>query len=280
MMVLPYLLVLNGMLMAVLLYIILSRHSSFVSFHIGIPFFVLFVVTFAMGYWIYDFSFAKEVHAGKKEILKVAFFNKLYENKNYAEIRKGIQSTNPDIIGLSEVTKEDLEHVAFQEAYQYIYTKPYRDYFLVVLSKYPLTIEQIPDAPHAFAAKGSISGEKYAFIVAHPFAALNPQTLLGRNEELEALSQYVGSLRDTNLVLLGDMNTSPWSASYVKFTSNIHGLKNAAKGEGLSATWKFGPLITQIDHILVSEALHVQSYSTIPVHGSDHNMLLATLSEI
>lgn len=278
MMVLPYLLLFNSLLLAGFLYFILFKHYSFVSFKVGIPFFLLLAVTVAMGYWIYDFSYTKEKQSANKEVLKVAFFNKLYENKNYNEMHKSIKTSNPDVIGLSEVTKEDLEHVTFRDSYPFMYKKPYRGYYLLMLSKYPLVFENIHNAPHAFAAKGKIRGEQYTFVVTHPFAVLNKETLLGRNKELQVLHEYAKSLHDTNLVLLGDMNTSPWSSSYVKFTSNVNGLKDAAKGAGLSTTWKAGPLITQIDHILVSQQLQVQSYKSIFVQGSDHYLQLATLS--
>jgi endonuclease/exonuclease/phosphatase (EEP) superfamily protein YafD len=87
-----------------------------------------------------------------------------------------------------------------------------------------------------------------------------------------------------HLIVVGDLNTSPWSAEFMTLTKKT-GLRDSQLGYGLQPSWPmllpyFGVntqpnLLTQllqvpIDHVLVSEQIQVFSRHTGPFIGSDH----------
>jgi endonuclease/exonuclease/phosphatase family metal-dependent hydrolase len=81
------------------------------------------------------------------------------------------------------------------------------------------------------------------------------------------------------VLLLANLNATPWHPAFRKITRT--GLTDAADaaGRGLRSTWPSALPISLIplDHALVGGGIAVRSVDTIPVAGTDHRALLATL---
>ncbi|MDJ0949610.1 MAG: endonuclease/exonuclease/phosphatase family protein [Alphaproteobacteria bacterium] len=97
--------------------------------------------------------------------------------------------------------------------------------------------------------------------------------------QLEAAAKMASEPSDYPTLLLGDLNLTPWSASFSRLLART-GLRDSAVGHGLQATWPYGlPLIgLPIDHILVSPELSVRDRRLGPRLGSDHLPVIADLA--
>ena len=80
------------------------------------------------------------------------------------------------------------------------------------------------------------------------------------------------------LIVVGDLNTSPWSPHFRDLLTAT-GLRNAAAGHGWIPTWPtwFWPALIPIDHVLVRGPLGVEDLERGPDVGSDHYPLIAGL---
>ena len=73
------------------------------------------------------------------------------------------------------------------------------------------------------------------------------------------------------VLVLGDLNASPWSSHFRRFLRDS-GLRDSAQGRGVQPTWPAGMpwLWIPIDHCLHSPQLQVVARHVGPNLGSDH----------
>ncbi|MEM7233873.1 MAG: endonuclease/exonuclease/phosphatase family protein, partial [Planctomycetota bacterium] len=81
--------------------------------------------------------------------------------------------------------------------------------------------------------------------------------------------------RETQCLLLGDLNTTPFSPYFSKLLDET-GLQNSARGFGLQASWPslLSVLGIPLDHVLHSEDIVVVDRSTRAGAGSDHRAVI------
>jgi endonuclease/exonuclease/phosphatase (EEP) superfamily protein YafD len=94
---------------------------------------------------------------------------------------------------------------------------------------------------------------------------------------LAATGEWVAS-RDNPVVLVGDFNATPWSASFR--TLQRRGLlHDTLWGAGLQASWPegWGPLSIPIDHVLHTADLGSVDRRTGPSFGSAHRPVLVSV---
>lgn len=81
------------------------------------------------------------------------------------------------------------------------------------------------------------------------------------------------------MVLLGNLNATPWHADLRAFTQE--GIRDAADmlGQGPRPTWPaWSPMpFLSLDHVMVAGGIGVESVGTVVIDGSDHRGLLASL---
>jgi len=81
------------------------------------------------------------------------------------------------------------------------------------------------------------------------------------------------------VVLLGNLNATPWHADFRRFASV--GLQDAGDslGQGLRPTWPtWSPFpLLPLDHALVGGGIRVEAVDTVIIGGTDHRALLVTL---
>ncbi len=96
--------------------------------------------------------------------------------------------------------------------------------------------------------------------------------------ETEAMAQLIRRI-DGSVVLVGDLNSSPWSYSFRSLKAQT-GLVTA---RALTPSWPAWPInVPQValDHILVSQDLAFVESKTGPAVGSDHLPVLARLKRV
>ena len=107
--------------------------------------------------------------------------------------------------------------------------------------------------------------------------ATHPLPPIGRaysNERDGQLAEFArrASKTDLPLLLIGDLNATPWCAAF-KDLLRVSGLQNASQGRGVFPTWPaFFPAFLRIpiDHVLHTPDIEIISRITGPRVGSDH----------
>ncbi len=214
--------------------------------------------------------------------------NKVIDWINDFYCKKGdLASETPDIVLIEEATPEIAEKLEALSAHypHKISEAKAGAYGMVLYSKIP--IKQY-ERKHFSQFSGqytiaymSTSNMKIPFVLIE-LHARSPGHLEKSNPrrfELEEIANIISLLADTNKILVGDLNTSPYS-SYFKKLEKISKLRSFMKGRGISGTWPdFLPSLLRIplDHVLVSNHIEVLERNVKPDLGSDHLPVITKL---
>jgi len=201
-------------------------------------------------------------------------------NKNSAGVADVIRRYSPDVVVLEEVNRRWLsELVPALTGYGYSKQAPREDNFGIALfSKFPLsqcTVEYIGDAEvPSIVAEIETSQGKCTMLATHPLPPAGSEYARLRNGQLAQLPGWVHRATSP-LVLLGDLNVSPWSP-YFKRLIRDSGLRDSSQGRGVHPSWPtFSPmLLIPIDHCLYSRGIAIVDRRTGPYVGSDHLPLI------
>ena len=234
-----------------------------------------------------------DLAAGKT--VEIMHFNVLgLLNRQQKAVATAIRNENPEMVDLMEYTPEwrqKLEATGVFKGY------PYRiagQGNIALYSKIPLRGQVVyaegtkPLPQNAnIRARFQLNGQSVNLLVAHPISPFLP----GRWKEQQASFNYWINHRKTmgeNLILMGDLNTTPWSSEFKRLIAATH-LRDSQLGFGIQGSWPtifipfdmahtakatpnniLAPLAIPIDHALVSEKLLVVSRRLGPFVGSDH----------
>jgi endonuclease/exonuclease/phosphatase (EEP) superfamily protein YafD len=129
----------------------------------------------------------------------------------------------------------------------------------------------------AAAVSLDLGGERVDFIGVHPPSPTTADRSERRDAILAAAAEWVTS-RPGEVVLVGDLNATPWSHAFRNLRRN-GGLTDTMRGAGLQPTWPdgWGWLAIPIDHILHTSGLAAADRRTGPAFGSAHRPVLVTI---
>lgn len=227
----------------------------------------------------------------KANTIKLMHFNLFGQtNRRTNAVLSAIREENPDLIDMVEYT-ESWRHTL--EKSRVLKRYPYRlsgRGLIALYSKRPLWNARLTYAGQQkvanqanIIAQFTLEGQPVTILAAHPASPIMPSHLTWLQESFTTWIKDRKKL-GRNLIIVGDLNTSPWSAEFVELTQNT-GLRDSQLGYGLQASWPmllpfFGvrtkpnwltqTLQVPIDHVLISERLQVFSRHTAPFVGSDH----------
>jgi endonuclease/exonuclease/phosphatase (EEP) superfamily protein YafD len=232
----------------------------------------------------YAMPVAADVHAGEAR-LRVVAANVRYSNRDYKRTLALIAAENPDVLGLLEVTDAWIEGVSrLGEDYPYRVVRPEDGaHGLALFSRVP--IEELEDSPYreadqltAIRVRVDLPGTPVILTLAHLIAPTTPNRARVRNRQIRAIAGMIATDREREHIVIGDLNTTPWSPHYAALEQA--GLTNAARGRGYTATWPaiLGPLGIPIDHVLLSPGLHLQQFRSGASFGSDHLPIIADVA--
>jgi endonuclease/exonuclease/phosphatase (EEP) superfamily protein YafD len=215
--------------------------------------------------------------------LRMATINVNNPSQRYDLVREFIFESAPDVLLLIEI--DNRWAVAMEELhalYPYRKLEPREGFFGIALySKIPLTACEVirfgEAALPSIVAKIEHEGKLLTLVGTHAHPPVSGARARLRNNHLEALAGYMGSLPGPKLVL-GDLNISPWSA-YFNGLLERSGLVMGSKGQGIKATWPADSpfFLIPIDFCLVSGELLVKSYTVGRNVGSDHYPIVVEL---
>jgi endonuclease/exonuclease/phosphatase (EEP) superfamily protein YafD len=209
--------------------------------------------------------------------LRILALNVFTANRNHAAVRDLILESGADIVGLQEVNERWLEQLSgLEPRYPHWVVQPREDNFgIALLSRFPLERAEIRTLAHESLpyAVGhlTLQGQPLTIVLAHPVPPARGGYVALRNRQLEELARVRGEFSDREFMLIGDLNTSPWSLAYLRLIEQT-GLRNTAQGFGYRPTWpaQLPWLMIPIDHCLVSRGLEVRDYRVGAAVGSDH----------
>ncbi len=218
-----------------------------------------------------------------RKTIKLFHSNVLTSNKQYLKLIDLVYREEPDVVILQEVNKSWLESLTpIKTIYQYFIELPRSDNFGIALfSKIPISEYKIHrwtnfDLP-SIEAKLVLDGIEFHIIATHPLPPVNKKYYDARNLQIKSVVDRVMEI-DTAKIVIGDLNTSTWSANYKVLESGT-GLLNASRGFGIIPTWPTNlmPLMIPIDHCLVSKHFNVVGVKSGEGFGSDHLPLIVEL---
>ncbi len=215
--------------------------------------------------------------------VRLLLANLQYSNDAYAEFARLVGEQRPDVVVVEEVTPAWAEALAALGERFPARTLVAREgaFGIGILSRWPLHDVELLDFGHpahpALLAHIATGNGRLAVLAAHPPPPVSAELFAVRNDQLH---QAAGLLRrlGPRTVLLGDLNTSPWSPFFARLLQQS-GLTSVREGFGLLPTWPsyFPPAMIPIDHCLISRDARVKGVKTGTDIGSDHLPLVIDL---
>ena len=223
--------------------------------------------------------------AGKTR-LRLMSFNTLATNENFDATIAEVRKHDPDVVAILEYA--NMWHIAFDElneSHPHQHRDPrWHGYGIAIFSKLPLeSAESIPltkseiDNPAA-SVSFKIDDQVVRLMAVHVMSPIDRYRLELRNRQFEEIADEINS-ETTPCILVGDMNCTPSSRYLAKLIDKAD-LRDSRKGFGVQPSWPtFAvPLAVPIDHVLVSDTIHVHDRFIGASGGSDHWPVIVELS--
>ncbi len=198
------------------------------------------------------------------------------ENTRHLAVRDFITRENPDLLVLLETTQAWLDALEpLHDRYPYRVRQPREGHFGIALfSRFPLHDSEViaigrPDSP-TIRAQVQLHDRRLTIIATHPLPPIGAGQSRMRNQQLAALPGLLTN-RSAPVLILGDLNVSPWSTHFQQLLEDS-GLHDSSAGRGLYPTWPvhMPMFLIPIDHVLHSADLMILDKHTGPSVGSDH----------
>ena len=218
--------------------------------------------------------------AGDAQI-EVLSFNVGISNPNRADVAEFIAVEDPDVVFIFESSFEWEDAIrAANLPLQIVAVVPRgRIAGVTVLARpelLPGAIE-VSIGGEAAAVSLDLGDDRVDFIGVHPPSPTTAERSARRDELLAAAAEWVRS-RPGEVVLVGDLNATPWSHA-LRNLRHKGGLTDTMRGAGLQPSWPegWGWLAIPIDHVLHTSGLAAADRRTGPSFGSAHRPVLVTI---
>ena len=231
----------------------------------------------------YVFARRDATPVGHAKPVRFLALNVFARNERYALVRALLTREQPDIVVLTEVTPRWLQelHPVRDADYPYAVERAHGGTSGIALwSRFPLKnarIQQIGGGLPSAVADLQIREKTIVILGTHPAPPHRPRWARRRNQHFRALPEFLAERRKegASVVLLGDMNITPWSPYFQRLLNDAD-LTDSARGYGIQPTW---PTIVwymriPVDHCLLSTDLRAVRRQIGPNIGSDHFPLL------
>lgn len=217
--------------------------------------------------------------AEKKTIRILNYNSECQVNSRYDLLISLIESSDPDFIALVEINKKWID--AIDDATK---AYPYRKVVLMgpgmaIYSKYPMDVSDVRNFENhpRILLQIKTGAQTFHMMIAHPPTPSTPFRFEQRNREFQLINDELRQMPSPKM-LIGDMNSGPWSAAFKLFFKS--GLHDSQQGFGPQPSWpaRSGkvipsvpiPPLIPIDHVLISEDLYACRRVAGPPMNSDH----------
>lgn len=215
--------------------------------------------------------------------LKLVHSNVLTSNTEYQRLIELVIEESPDLLIAQEINQSWAKQlVSLETILPHKLIRARDDNFgIAVYSRFPfsqadfvyLGESNVPSIKLSFM----LNGQLVTLIASHPLPPINESFYQTRNYQIKAIAELAKEI-ETPLILVGDLNITPWSADYQPLIENTD-LSNTRDGFGVLPTWPshFFPAMIPIDHCLVSSEFITLDMRVARDIGSDHLPLVVTL---
>jgi endonuclease/exonuclease/phosphatase (EEP) superfamily protein YafD len=212
--------------------------------------------------------------------LRVMLVNVNTELGSPEKLAAAIEDEKPDILILEEINDQWIKKLSsVLDAYPCRSIQTRDDNFGIgLLCRTPCTtaeITYIGDAGVPSIVAEIMQGpQKLTLLATHPLPPVSSRYAALRNDQLKKVAERAVAISGP-LILLGDLNVTPWSYYYREFVSTS-GLQNSSEGRGIYATWPsvMPLLLIPIDHCLHTDGIIIQQQRVGRSLGSDHYPLI------
>jgi endonuclease/exonuclease/phosphatase (EEP) superfamily protein YafD len=212
------------------------------------------------------------------ETIRLMSCNVLTSNLDHEPFRKLIESESPNIVLMMEIDANwhDRGIRPLKDRFPYQYVESREDNFgIALLSDRPLSdvlVREFDQNIPSIAAKLECNGELIQLVGTHPLPPMNGAMWRRRNQQFEAIANFVVEASAPTIVF-GDLNCTSWSPFFQSFTKKAS-LIDSREGFGIQASWPTTLLLLPgripIDHVLHSKSLIVVDRRLGSYIGSDH----------
>jgi endonuclease/exonuclease/phosphatase (EEP) superfamily protein YafD len=239
-----------------------------------------FLAAVNLGFVVPLFFSGPDSPASNGAVIRAMLFNVNTHQGNPGRVRQAVLDADPDILVLEEVSRNWLNELApVFTNYPYSREAPADDNFGIALySRLPFKSAQVvsigeADVPSILADVESPAGV-FTILATHPLPPAGAEYSRLRNNQLAELARTVRTI-NTPVLLMGDLNMSPWSPYFNRLVKDS-GLRDSARGYGLQPSWPtMNPLLLiPLDHALHSPGIGIVSRRIGPDAGSDHYPLI------
>jgi endonuclease/exonuclease/phosphatase (EEP) superfamily protein YafD len=219
--------------------------------------------------------------AASNERIEIIAFNVGVSNPNRLEVAAYLAEEDPDVVFLFESSFEWEDAIRRADVPLTIITVVPRGQLagVTVLASPEIdpTALEVDIGREVAALSVVLDGDFIDIIGVHP---PSPTTAARAEERDRILSEAAGWVKDREspVVLVGDLNVTPWSAAYR--TLRWRGwLLDSLHGSGIQASWpvNWGMLSIPIDHVLHTPELGSTDRRTGPSLGSAHRPVVVSI---
>jgi endonuclease/exonuclease/phosphatase (EEP) superfamily protein YafD len=199
--------------------------------------------------------------AGKS--LRVISANILSANRDSKRFLEFVEAERPDLLLVMEVNDRWAEAMReLDRDYPYSIVRPRSDNFGIALfSRHPIASGRVEftgdSSVPTIVAAIDVHGLRVQVLGAHPLPPIGRGRRGLRDRHLQSLGELASQL-PRPVILLGDLNTTSWSPSFVRLLARGD-LRDSRNGFGVQPTWPTHPRLLRIpiDHALISADLVV-----------------------
>ena len=219
--------------------------------------------------------------------IKILHANVWVFNNDIHSLESLVQAERPDVISLNEVDRHwpalIRQSTLFRDyPYRVMYTAD-----IALLSRYPIVSHKrhtllYPRSEFVLDSwlEATINSGNRPFnvLLAHPRTPVSFGGYDRQQKLLTKVAERASALKQATL-LMGDLNTTPWSSTFTQLTQRT-GFRHGREGQGVEATWPLavGRLIgLPLDHVLASPDLRITSFDAVGDIHSDHAPVVATV---
>jgi len=222
------------------------------------------------------------------DVVSLLQFNVWFKNEDVGPLITYInENASTDIILIQEATPDIAQQLALLKTnYPYSFESPqWGAYGMVLYSKIPFSkadrihFKDESNNYTIFEFKTPKNNIPFTLIEHHACSPVGDQSMTQRAHELEEVAKVINEVASEHKILIGDLNTTPYSPYFVKLIKDSR-LKNSMQGLRTQGTWPSDfPSFLRIplDHLLVSHKIHVVSQEVCPPLGSDHMPVLTKI---
>ncbi len=205
--------------------------------------------------------------------IEVVWFNMEHKAEALRALESQLSGAGPDVLALIETNRDTAPDPRFGYAYVF-HNEPHR---IGIWSRWPLEncrAHPIAGDRDAVEATLVVEGQRLPVVALH-------WRLPTRRSQQNAAAFLAGFARTKpNLLVLGDLNATPWSAS-LRLLEREGGLWRVRLPWGPFNTWAADPwhrLGVPIDHLLIRGAVRGEEIELLPWNLSDHRPLRARIA--